>query len=165
MAYSPDGELLTYAGDDGKVTTVATATWEPVQSILAGRSVPPRLLARQGGRSRRPARHSGFRVAVRGGGARAHPARLDPDTLRLVVVAHSRGAGQVFAVAYSPSGEFLTYAGADKKVTTVATATWKTVHTIAAEDTVPPQASRAHGAVPEGQAGGRVPRFVFVVRG
>ena len=48
MAYSPDGELLTYAGDDGKVTTVATATWEPVQSIPADGTVPPRLLARQG---------------------------------------------------------------------------------------------------------------------
>ena len=48
VAYSPTGELLTYAGDDKKVTTVATATWEPVQSIPADGAVPPRLLARMG---------------------------------------------------------------------------------------------------------------------
>ena len=49
VAYSPSGELLTYAGSDGKVTTVATATWETVQSIPASQGVvPPRLLARRG---------------------------------------------------------------------------------------------------------------------
>ena len=65
-----------------------------------------------------------------------------------------------FAVAYSPSGELLTYAGGDyehNKVTTVATATWEPVHTIAAEGLVPPRALPAEegGSHPGGQRAGR----------
>ena len=45
-------------------------------------------------------------------------------------------------MAYSPSGEFLTYAGDGKehkgKVTIVATATWKALHTIVGEHDVRP---------------------------